>query len=95
MTFHLRACRHLASLILFLAVSLQSASAQSAAFGPHLWDQPLDPAVLDKRVNEQLDAAQKSINKLLAVQGPRTVENTLAPYTRRSPKSISPAASLV
>ena len=34
----------------------------------------------EKRINEQLDLAQKSIDQLLAVKGPRTVENTLVPY---------------
>jgi thimet oligopeptidase len=49
-------------------------------YGPHLWDRPLDPEILEKRVNEQLGLAQKSLNLLLAVKGRRTIENTLAPY---------------
>ena len=80
MTFHLRICRHLACLALLFAAISQSAFAQAATFGPHLWDRPLDPSILDKRVTEQLEAAQKSISQLLAVKGPRTIENTLAPY---------------
>src|ERR1700687_772255 len=80
MMFHLRICRHLACLALLFAAISQSAFAQAATFGPHLWDQPLDPSILDKRVTEQLDAAQKSISQLLAVKGPRTIENTLTPY---------------
>jgi thimet oligopeptidase len=80
MTSHLRLPLHLACLIFLFAGGLQTASAQSATFGPHLWDQPLDPAILEKRVNAQLDSAQKSISQLLAVKGPRTIENTLTPY---------------
>ena len=80
MTFDLHAGRTLAFLFSLLAATLQSSVAQTATFGPHLWDRPLDPAIFEKRVNQQLDLAQKSIDQLLAVKGPRTVENTLAPY---------------
>ena len=80
MTFDIRVGRNLAGMILLFAAGFQTASAQSAGYGPHLWDKPLDPAILEKRVNEQLDRAQKSIDQLLAVKGPRTLENTLAPF---------------
>ncbi len=79
MTFDAHAGRSLASLLLLFAATLQSSVAQ-APYGPHLWDKPLDPATFEKRVNEQLDLAQKSVDQVLAVTGPRTVENTLAPY---------------
>jgi len=72
--------RVIASVIFIGAGWSQIAFAQSAAYGPHLWDKPLDPDVFEKRVNEQLDLAQKSINQLLAVKGQRTIENTLAAY---------------
>ena len=45
-----------------------------------MWDKPVDPAVFEKRINEQLDLAQKSVDQLLAVKGARTVQNTLEPY---------------
>jgi len=80
MTFRVRVVRELACMILLFAGSFQGAFAQTAAYGPHLWDKPLDPAIFEKRVNEQLDAVQKSISELLAVKGPRTIENTLSPY---------------
>jgi hypothetical protein len=51
-------------MILLFAGGFQSAFAQTAVFGPHLWDKPLDPEIFKKRVNQQLDAAQKSINEL-------------------------------
>jgi thimet oligopeptidase len=65
--------------LLFVA-ALPAASAQTTPYGPHLWEKPLDPAILEQRVNEHLARAQKSIDQLLAVKGTRTIENTLAPY---------------
>jgi thimet oligopeptidase len=80
MTFGIRMRVGLACMGLLCAGSLQTTLAQTAVYGPHLWDKPLDPEVFEKRVNEQLDLAQKSINELLAVRRPHTIENTLAPY---------------
>jgi hypothetical protein len=31
-------------------------------------------------VNDRLAAGQKSIDQIVAVKGPRTIENTLVPY---------------
>jgi len=69
----------LAWMFVFLS-GLASADAENASFGPHIWDKPLDPATLERRVNDQVDLAKKNIDQLLAVKGQRTVENTLAPY---------------
>jgi thimet oligopeptidase len=69
-----------ASVIFLCAGWGQITFAQSAAYGPHLWDKPLDPVVFEKRVNEQLDLVQRSIDQVLAIKGPRTIENTLTPY---------------
>jgi len=80
MTFDVHVGRSLAFLFILLAATLQSSVAQTATYGPHLWDKLLDPAIFEKRVNEQIDLAQKSIDQILAVTGPRTIENTLAPY---------------
>ena len=80
MTIHVHLGRALAFLFILLAATVQSSIAQTATYGPHLWDKPLDPTIFEKRVNEQLDLAQKSIDQVLAVKGPRTVENTLVPY---------------
>ena len=79
MTFDVHAGRTLAFLIFLFAATLQSSVAQ-VPYGPHLWDKPLDPATFEKRVNEQLDLVQKSIDQVVAVKGPHTIENTLAPY---------------
>ncbi len=56
------------------------AAAPAPLYGPHLWDAPLTPDTLQKRVDEQLALAQKSLDQMLAVSGARTVENTLAPF---------------
>jgi thimet oligopeptidase len=66
--------------LLLAAVTLTNASAQTAKYGPHLWAAPVDPAIFEKRVDEQLDIVQKSVDQILAVKGPRTIENTLQPY---------------
>jgi thimet oligopeptidase len=79
MTLNIFAGRALACLIVLVGVVLQ-ASAQTATYGPHVWDKPVDPATFEKRITEQLDLTQKSIDQMLAVKGKRTVENTLAPY---------------
>lgn len=46
----------------------------------HAWEQGNDPAALEIWVNARLAAAQASVDKLLAVKGARTVDNTLQPY---------------
>lgn len=51
-----------------------------ALYGPHLWDAPLTPDTLQNRVDEQLALAQKSLDQMLAVTGPRTIDNTLSPF---------------
>jgi thimet oligopeptidase len=50
---------------------------QPAADSLHAWVQGNDPAALETWVNQRLDAEKADIDKLLAVTGPRTVENTL------------------
>ena len=86
MTFGVRTRVGLTCLSLLCAGSFHRILAQNGVVGPHLWDKPLDPAILEKRVNEQLDLAQKSINELLAVKERRTIENTLAPFDNAAEK---------
>ncbi len=71
-----------AALAAIFAVALVSAAPTPAQtpYGPHLWDAPLTPDIFQKRIDEQLALAQKSFDQMLAVTGPRTVENTLAPF---------------
>jgi thimet oligopeptidase len=46
---------------------------------PTVWATKPDVPAFEKIENDRLAAGQRSINALLAVKGPRTVENTLAP----------------
>ncbi|MHB1673601.1 MAG: M3 family metallopeptidase [Acidobacteriaceae bacterium] len=53
----------------------------SVALDPlHAWSAGSDPVSLETWVNQRLAAAQADVDKLLAVTGPRTVQNTLRPY---------------
>ena len=47
---------------------------------PTVWASQPDIAAFDKIENEQLAAAQRAIDQIVAVKGARTIENTLAPY---------------
>jgi thimet oligopeptidase len=58
-----------------------SAGAQmNPSLQPTVWATKPDAAAFEKFVNGQLAAGQKSIDQMLAVKGPRTIENTLVPY---------------
>src|ERR1700722_9691505 len=46
----------------------------------HAWVSGNDPAALEAWVNLRLDEEKADVAKLLAVTGPRTIENTLRPY---------------
>ena len=45
-----------------------------------LWSAKPDAAAFEKIEDARLAAAQQSINRITAVKGPRTIENTLRPY---------------
>ncbi len=62
---------------LFSAIA---SAAPSPAQQPTVWASKPDAAAFEKYVNNQIAAGQKSIDQLLAVKGPRTIENTLVPY---------------
>lgn len=47
---------------------------------PPVWSTKPDIAAFEKIENDHLAAAQRSIDQIVAAQGARTVENTLAPY---------------
>jgi len=55
----------------------QQAGAQQTTDPLHAWVQAKDPAGLEAWVNERLASEKADLDKLLAVTGPRTVENTL------------------
>ena len=47
---------------------------------PTVWASNPNIAEWEKMENARLEAAQNSIDQLIAVKGPRTIENTLAPF---------------
>jgi thimet oligopeptidase len=65
-----------------LALSGVPALAAPGATTPavHAWDGAGTPAALESWVQAHLKAADADLARLAAVKGPRTVDNTLAPY---------------
>ena len=51
---------------------------------PPLWVEKPGVAAFEKIENDRLEAAQRSIDAIVAVKDPRTIENTLAPYDEAS-----------
>jgi thimet oligopeptidase len=47
---------------------------------PPIWSTKPDVGAFEKIENQRLDAARRSIDKIVAVKGPRTIDNTLANY---------------
>jgi thimet oligopeptidase len=64
--------------VLFLAVSM-TAIAQSIS-QPTIWASKPDVAGFQKIVNQRLSAANTAIAQLTSYKGPRTIDNTLAPF---------------
>ena len=70
-----------AFIILTMWFPLRAQQASPTTLDPlHAWSAGNDPALLETWVNQRLAAEQADVDKLLAVTGPRTVENTLRPY---------------
>ncbi len=69
-----------AALLPVLSILLPDASAQSSTAVQHLWSGNVDPKLLEARVDQHLARAQEAIDRLLAVKGKRTLENTLAAF---------------
>jgi thimet oligopeptidase len=68
-------------LLAVLIAGVAKAPAQAAAADPlHAWKSGNDPAQLESWVKQRLAAEKAALDKLLAVNGPRTVENTLRPF---------------
>jgi thimet oligopeptidase len=66
---------------LLASPTLQAQPANSPNQDPlHVWNAGGDPASLETWVEQRLAAAQAIVDKLAAVTGPRTVENTLRTY---------------
>jgi thimet oligopeptidase len=63
------------------AVAAPVLPAQQPSADPlHAWVQGSDPAAVEAWTDQRLADAQADVDKLLAVTGPRTVENTLRPF---------------
>jgi thimet oligopeptidase len=45
-----------------------------------IWSAKPDVATFEKMENDRLEAAQRAIDQVVSVKGPRTIKNTLAPY---------------
>lgn len=72
-----------ALLSLALAAATWLSPAQGAigpAEQPTVWAARPDANAFEKIENDRLEAARQAIDRLVAVKGPRTVENTLEPY---------------
>jgi thimet oligopeptidase len=66
--------------IIALLLALGAAAETNPSSQPTVWAAKPDAAAFEKYVNDKLAEGQKSIDQLLAVKGPRTIENTLVPY---------------
>ncbi len=66
--------------VLLTVLAMEAAGQQPANDPLHAWVATKDPAGLETWVNQRLDAEQADIARLLAVNGQRTVENTLRPF---------------
>jgi thimet oligopeptidase len=64
----------------FVAASAAVLPAQQTTDPLHAWVQGNDPAALETWVRARLAEVDADVAKLLAVTGPRTVENTLRPF---------------
>lgn len=71
----------LSSVACLLAVPLITGAQTSVAVAQApLWINKPDVPAFEKLENERLTAAQRSIDQILAVKGPHTIENTLLPF---------------
>jgi Zn-dependent oligopeptidase len=71
--------RYSAVALLSCCVGVVSAQ-QIPASQPPVWNSRPDAAAFEKMENERLAAARQSIERLTAVHGGRSIENTLTPY---------------
>ena len=68
----------IASLVLCVAVVANVAAQKVTITQPTVWAQKPDVAAFEKIINDRLAAAQQSIDTLVAVKGPRTIDNSVA-----------------
>ena len=70
----------LAFLLALTAGAQTNTTTQSKTDPLHEWVLGNDPAALETWVNQRLEEEKADLEQLLAVKGPRTVENTLRPF---------------
>ena len=70
----------LGSLVAFSTITCAVLPAHAQDDSLHIWAGKLDRPGAEKWVENHLSREQKFIDKLLAVKGTRTVENTLRPF---------------
>jgi thimet oligopeptidase len=81
MNYSSRTATLFALILTALSASAVRIAAQQPTADPlHAWVTAKDPAALESWVNQRLADEEAAVAKLLAVTGPRTVENTLRPY---------------
>jgi len=67
--------------VFFVCLLAASIAAQSTSTSqPTVWASKPDKAAFEKIVNDRLAAGQVSVDKVVAVKGQHTIENTLVPY---------------
>jgi thimet oligopeptidase len=69
-----------AHVIAFLLLATTVSAQDMPKDQPPLWSANPDVAAFEKMENDRLAAAQRAIDQIIAVQGSRTIENTLVPY---------------
>jgi thimet oligopeptidase len=62
------------------AVAAIAGAQESPQAQPPIWSTKPDVAAFEKIENDRLEAAQRSIDRIAAVKGPRTIDNTLSNY---------------
>jgi thimet oligopeptidase len=81
MNFPRRFALPFATMLTTLVAAAPQLPAQQPSPDPlHVWVQGDDPAALELWVKQRLAAVDSDVAKLLAVTGPRTIENTLRPF---------------
>jgi thimet oligopeptidase len=66
--------------LLGLIATSTATIARTQDLQPPIWSARPDAAAFEKIENDKLDAAQRSIDKIVSVKGPRTIDNTLSNY---------------
>jgi thimet oligopeptidase len=66
--------------VLFISVMTTAGAEDLSKTQRPIWSSQPDAAAFDKTENARLDLAQKAIDRIVALKGPKTIDNTLANY---------------